>query len=217
MAWSTPLNHGITTSTNNPVTIILDTTGADFGIAYGNFQGTITIGDNKGNTWSGLARQTGNAPSQLWYMQGGTFGTNHQITMSGGTNPTDTTLIAACFSGSQASPFDAQSGSADVFADPSCQPGAGITPAVANELFLCGLSIYNNAATATIDSSFSVIDSNVGSPGVFNSAHLAYRIYSGTTLLNPTWTFSTPVGWSCPMAAFKAPLLLPSYRGFIFG
>src|SRR5690242_9827644 len=111
MAWSTPLSHGITTSTNNPVTIIIDTTGADFAVAYGNFQGTITIGDNKGNNalWHGLATAAGNAPSQLWYMQGGAFGTNHQITMSGGTNPTDTTLIAACFSGSQASPFDNQS------------------------------------------------------------------------------------------------------------
>lgn len=210
MAWSLPISHGLATGQNAPVTLTIDSTGADFAVArinVGTTGQTVTVTDNNGNTWTGLSVASGAGWTQLWYTQGGTFGSNHQITMTlaTGSNPTLTTLEAICFSGSAASPFDAESGTGSIFNATSAQPGSGITPAGANELFICGLTIGGATGTPTIDTGFTIVESNGGGTGgVFWGGSLAYLIYPGASLVNPTWSWSAGSPYCCPMAAFKA-------------
>ena len=220
LSWSsTPISHGIATSVNAPVSVTINTTGADFAVAFIVYQGgnTYTVSDNKSNTWHPLTVQTGDGWTQIWYTQGGTFGGSHIITatLATGSNPSYIDIIASCWSGSKPLPFDNESGSASVLRATSCSPGSGgITPVGPNELFIVGLGLSNGSGAAggeagtpvTIDSGFTIMESN--NAGVVNTnfgASLAYLLSPTSANIKPTWSWPANAPWSSPMAAFQIP------------
>jgi hypothetical protein len=101
-----------------------------------------------------------------------------------------------------ASPFDTDTGNVSVVGATSAQPGS-ISPAVANEVFVTGIA-YAESHTMAIDSSFTISGQHdyLASSNNFGLA-VAYRIISGSTAQNPTWSWTSGSSPSLAMAAFK--------------
>jgi hypothetical protein len=193
------------------VTLTLDTTGADFaviGIVHNGVVQTFSVADNKGNTgnWNKRPDYVGNPHCETWDLEGGTFGTNHQITVSlaTGSDPIYMTLLGASFSGSSASPYDTGNGNGNVVGgNTSCNPGA-ITPDVAGELLIAVVGLPIGATGVAIDSGFTILDGNDGGvSGQYFGGTMAYLIDSGAGLITPTWTWTGGTSYTNLIAAFK--------------
>jgi hypothetical protein len=108
-------------------------------------------------------------------------------------------MAVAAFSGVTA--FDAESGTAGV-AGSTIQPGS-ITPAVANELYVTGVTVETVVAAPTVGSPFVVLNSNQGASSNNLAGGLAYKIKTDSSAENPTWTYVGGLPAAATMAAFK--------------
>lgn len=210
MAWSL-VSHGLVAGQNSPLTLTLNTTGANFAaIAFArNGVGgmSFTVGDNLGNIWSQRTGYTGNPFCEPWYTEGGTFGAGHQITatLATGSNPIFMTMCGASFSGAQASPFDTENGNGNALGgNTSCNPGP-ITPAGANELLIAFVGLPFGATGVTIDSGFTILDGNDGGvSGQYFGGTMAYLIDSGSGSITPSWSWTGGTSFTNLINAFKS-------------
>lgn len=216
LLWASPasaaytlLGHTFSQSSGcaNVTTGSVDTSGADLvvaGLSWGTGAGTIT--DSKSNTWSALTTQVdGSAVStRLSYVQGGTVGTGH--TFTGNASGQCPFIFVAWFSGSVASPFDAETGADSAGAGAtSKQPGA-ITPAGAGELFVTSTGTNGGAPAYTLSDAtctMAITDSAGLSGGNAYGGGMGYCIHSGTGSINPTWGQAAANYIPVRMAAFK--------------
>lgn len=199
MAWTKLTEVSAGSSDGSTVTTgAIDTTGATFLIAVVSGFGTApTLSDSKSNSWTALTeRGLGSAAEKLFYVVSGTVGSGHTFTA----NNNFPSVAVIAFSGSHASPFDAETGAGG--SSSTLQPGS-ITPAEDNELLVTGLS-WNNANAASINGGFSIATQVAIAGGQHLAVAIAYLIQTTAAAANPTWTVTSGNDLATGMAAFKA-------------
>ncbi len=167
----------------------IDTTGATLLAIHGSSFSSITgVSDSKGNTWVPLTEQNqaGSRFSRLWYAENPTVGAGHTFTVAG--SLIFSYMVAASFSGvATSSPFDVENGD-DVAGVSAIQPGS-VTPSEDDELFVTGMCSASGNGTPAIDSSFSVIASQIFVGGTSMAGGMAYKVQTSAGAENPTWSW----------------------------
>lgn len=191
--------------TNNVTTGSITTTGANLLVLIlGNLAaGAVTISDSKTNTWTALTKQTSEVnDSRIYYSQTTTVGSGHTFTATSVAQ--QPTINVMAFSGSLTSPFDVQNGYATSggLGETSHATGS-VTPSLNYELIVSGLC-NNNGTTASINSSFTLVDTASSVGTVVNNS--AYLVQTTATAVNPTWTFGGNDYAALTIATFKAAL-----------
>jgi hypothetical protein len=208
MAYSTPLfsvswNTG-TGSATDPIyiTAAADSTGCDLIVICATWYaaaGTPTLSDSKGNTYTALTAHTDTVPGSLIaYCQAPTVGSGHTFTLNlTGSFPR---LSAMGFSGSAASPFDQQNGSASSGAT-SLATGS-VTPTQNDELVIAALT-RRDGGTLSIGDGFTIEKQEDWEASHIGHA-CAYKIQTTSAAVNPTWSWSGSVYCASSIATFKA-------------
>jgi hypothetical protein len=183
-------------------TAAIDTTGANFLVVAAIDDGSTTISDSKGNTWT-LLSPNANGEVALWYCANANVGTGHTFTVSNsGFSPI---AVQAFANVKLSSPLDGSPTGGVTSGIATVQPGS-ITPSEANCLLVTattsGSSGANNATS--INSSFTKTDA-IGFTGGQNYAiAMGYKIQTTAGAENPTWTWNdTGFSRTAVMAAFK--------------
>jgi hypothetical protein len=206
-----------TPGTNGSTTSAMDTTGANLLVVVASQYSGVSPGavsDSKGNTWTALTGQTGgNSYARMFYSQGGTVGTGHVFSYSGGFS----TFVVLAFSGAAASPFDVESGSSTNLYYGSSQP-CPLTPSQDGSLIVSGCSIVDGGTTPYYESGggFTTTDyvgfgynsgTGDGQEGVVGG----YLIQTTAAVANPTWYWTTGnLQSSAVIAAFRPAGSAPS-------
>lgn len=176
----------------------IDTTGADFLIAWAVSQAGGAPTDNKGNTWNPLTGYTGafGEIGRFYYAANAIGGTGHTFTPSGSAP----SLCVGAYMGSHSSPFDLETG-ANTQSSPA-SPGA-LTPSEDDCLVVGGCGTFGNAFS--VGSPFTLIESEDGIGGgqAYGSA-LAHLIQTLAGLVNPAFSYSGGFTSGVAQASFKA-------------
>lgn len=196
------------TGGSTATTSAVDTTGATLLVAattYFTGRTTVTVTDNKGNTWTGRTEYASGTSclGKIFYCENPTVGSGHTVTLTDSGGSLFGSIDIAGFSGTlTASSYDVENG-AGTTSGTTKQPGS-VTPGEANELVVTTVGA-GNAKTFTIDSSFSIASQNSGGGSNFSNG-LAYIVQSpGPSAVNPTWTVSGGAGQIvAAIATFKA-------------
>lgn len=200
---------------NSTTSGAIDTTGASLIVV---FVGRTSAGgpnagalaDSLGNTYTGGFEQTEpfGAYGRTWYCFSPIVGSGHTFTftLTGGY----ASVIAAAFSGSAVSGSLIQDDSSFNFTSAGTSiPTGGVTPAAIGNLLTSGLTLGGGPRTAAIDSGFTIIDQIQYVVGVQEGATLAWRDASGTSLVAPTWSWTTAANGSATVTCFDVPSLGP--------
>ncbi len=161
----------------------------------------MSVSDSKSNTWTPLtAQEITSAGSRLYYSYGGTVGSGHTFTVSG--TGVFACIQVAAFSNAASSPFDVQNGAtATVWTTLST---GSVTPSQASSIVVAGVAFIPDAGTLTIDSSFTITNTNAYAGGNNIGGSLAYKILSSSSAQNPAWDGSlTPDDGAATIAVFK--------------
>jgi hypothetical protein len=191
---------------NGNTTGAIDTTGADLLVllAAGYSGGPPAISDSKSNTWTALTQYSTGSDGfcRIYYVQGGTVGSGHTFTVSGGSSFAGCAVQA--WSGSAVSPFDQQNG-ANLGAVNSGQPGS-VTPTTANQLVIAGLQTNLNTdfnTAAAVNGGFTITDRVASIGGTSYAFGLAYLVQTSAAAANPTWTWTSAELSTAAIATFK--------------
>ncbi len=180
----------------------IDTTGANFiAIAFSG-DSTITVTDNKSNSYTSLTTYHGAGPSMtIAYAQNATTGSGHTFTVAG-TEIYSSVVVFAVSNIKTSGAFNAGTDSgANVAPATTIQPGS-ITPPSGYQFLVTGIG--SSAVVATINSSFTTDSSytNTGSPCYASQA--AYLIQTTGAAVNPTWTLTGSALANAAIASFGA-------------
>jgi len=193
---------------NGFTTSAIDTSGADLivlSIGYYNGINTATVSDSKSNTWTALTQRvaTNNCAHRLFYCASPTVGTGHTFTLTG--NSTFGAMQVQAFSGAAASPYVSENG-ATAGSGTSLQTGS-LTPAENNALLVSGACIReaaNPGDTLSINSSFSISDSQIGVASQNLGSAMAYKIQEARGAENPTWSWQNTDQVATGIAVFNS-------------
>jgi hypothetical protein len=153
--------------------------------------------DSKSNTWTQLTPQTGSFGSSqaIWYVSNPIVGSLHTFQDSGGAN-----LSSACIEAHDSfSAFDVETGASNVNVPPG--QGGSLTPSTAANLMISGIG--GGPISVTIDSGYTITDTNPITGGAFFGTSLAYLIQAAATAQNPAWSGSTGATSGVCNAVFK--------------
>lgn len=193
------------TDSSTITTGTLDTTGADLIVIcmpFGADPGTTLPTDNKGNTYTALTKHLGGLSDRwhrIYYCQGGTVGSGH--TFSWSLASSFPMIQASAWSGSGSTPFDVENGTGNTF-NTSNQTGS-VTPSTNNQLIIAGLC-FDPADTPTIDSGFTILDTQNDQQFGHQSGQHAYLIETTATAQNPTFSWTNASRNVSSIATFKA-------------
>lgn len=191
-------------ATTTSTTSAIDTTGSTLlvmVVAY--LSGTVpTISDSKGNTWVALNEYTsgaGNGRVRMYYVKNPTVGSGHTFSAAAGASY-NSICVASFNETDTAANADSQNGVGTVSATTQ-QPGS-LTPSINNALLVTGLELVATSGSATIDSGFTVVDTQTDASNF--AVALAYKIQGAATSVNPTWTAPGSADrMAASIAAFK--------------
>lgn len=190
----------------NVTTPPIDTSGATFiALSITKFQPGIvdvyTLTDNKSNTPIILTPQeNSNSTNVLYYYNIPIVGSGHTWTLNSTSGAIFPTLSVAAFSGSAASPFEAETGSFSNAVLNSIQPGS-LTPAEDGCLIITGSTLFVGTGI-TIDSGFSKASTDYAGNNL--GGGIGWLIQGTKAAVNPTWMTGVNVtGADATMAVFK--------------
>jgi hypothetical protein len=189
---------------NGGTTGSINTTGANLLIvAVAAYQAqTATPSDNKSNTWTALTGRV-NGTNEIWirifYCVNPTVGSGHTVTFSA--TSSFPVIMFSAFSGAGA--YDKESGGGSSGNVTSIQTGS-LTPTENNSLLYTALCTGVTATGYGINSSFSVVDSELGQGAVNMGAACGRKIQTTAGAENPTWSWTTTNSAAVAMAVFKA-------------
>jgi len=180
-------------------TTAIDTTGADLIVVFVSGDSSPTLSDSKSNTWLTAIAHHGSYWGTIYYCRppSNKVGTGHTFTETS----TYGTIEVTAWSGSASSPLD-QTNGADSYAVTSTQPGS--INAVNRELIITGWLSDQSYSSLTINSSFTIDDSQLYSSGTNFGGGMAYRIENTTEAVNPTWSWTSSINSLSAIASFKA-------------
>jgi len=175
---------------SSSTTPAVNTTGANFLVAViSYYTGTTpTVNDSNSNTWTALTQYVGpnSVLIKIFYSTPTTVGSGHTFGFTG-TNCYASLEILA-FSGMAASSVYQGLVNGGNSSGTTVQPGS-ISP-TGSTLIICGVGWSNISSTSAINDSFSITNSNNGSPTNFGGA-AAYLIQTSGSAINPQWTIAT--------------------------
>jgi hypothetical protein len=188
---STPTLKAQVTQSGGGTTSGINTTGATLlVVALAGYQGTPTISDNKGNSWTYKTASGGTYEVQFAYCLSPNVGTGHTFTLTG------SGIYPACqvYAFSGVSAFDTSNQTAGGSGSPAYT--GSITPSQTGDLII--VVAAGNATsgtvgiTATTPSGFAPINPSDGALQVSGTAvgiGTTYEVYNSTSALNPyvTW------------------------------
>jgi hypothetical protein len=154
---------------------------------YNSFSGSA-ITDNKGNTWTQRADNTGNNGNyrlRVYECVNGTVGSGHTFTTTGNYS----VLLVSGYSGNGASPFDTKADAAFTDSGQSLATGS-ITPAQDGELILVPVVWATSSGVTTFNQSTTTISGGIKNTGGSLYAGLAYKFQSTAAAINVTATTS---------------------------
>jgi hypothetical protein len=190
---------------NGFTTGAIDTTGANFiiiGLATAVTGGTIS--DSKGNTWHPLTEWpgglSGDRQFRFFYCESCTVGSGHTFTVANAAGAFPTLLIEAWSGIAAASSFDVENGNGLTFG--TSISTNSVTPSAANELVVAGLQ-YDDSVTPTIDSGFTITDTNPNTNFGAQAGQIAYLIETTATAQNPTFSWTDGSRGTAGIATFK--------------
>jgi hypothetical protein len=178
--------------------VTVNTVGANFVVISYTGGGVATITDSLGNTVTPLTFRGPGSSSQILYVQNATSGTHvFTATASAFVFPT---FCAAAFSGMLTSGvYDSLESGGNATSSTSVQPGS-ITPSAGSKLVVTALAMAN-AGTASINSSFTLVDSALA---INNQVSWAYVLQpSGAGSVNPTWAVLASNDLNASIASFR--------------
>ena len=164
--------------------------------------GFVTVSDSQSNTWTGLTSYSDpSAPGvRIWYCFSPSTSSTHTFTVSGTSEFPG--IAMAAYSGAATSPFDVQNGTNNASGGTTLQPGS-VTPSANGELLIVGLASGGDTGdTFSIDSSFTMVESNCTSGGF--GVSLADLVQTTATAVNPTVTSTASCRMAVAIATFKA-------------
>lgn len=170
----------------NATSPAIDTTGANLLVVSASWSDwtipTVTISDNKGNTWIGLTvyRNFSSSGTQFFYAKNAIVGAGHTFTVSSSAASSPTVIVHAFANVDTTAPFDKVDGLAGGTSGPLS--GGTVTPAVNNSLVIATLR-HGNATVSTITVNLPNLSKNAGNA-------TAYDIQTTITTVNPQWNFS---------------------------
>src|ERR1035437_1136206 len=180
--------------------------------------GTFTVSDSTGaNTWTPLAMLTsadaGN-DLQMFYAVNPTVSATQTFTLALGSGHFPTIMVLG-FSGTSttASVFDAQNSHTTLAATTTAAPGS-ITPAVIGEVFVTAAMNNDGAITPSINSGFTITDSEVsGSDEVGGAAYSISPVGDTFVQTKDTNTVgggntTASLAWDSPVTAGRALIVL---------
>ncbi len=171
----------------------INTTGADLivvGLHAYNDAFSSDLSDSRGNTWTKLtARGTSGSCVVLYYCAAPVVGSGHTFTAPAGHGAPSGyhTVTVAAFAGTNASPYEAESGTTGS-ASPT-RPGS-LTPAANGAVVVTGVTWYPSG-TVSVDGSFTIVGQVDYSAGNAMGGALAYLIQTSAAAANPGWSHST--------------------------
>lgn len=174
---------------NGVTSAAINTTGADLLVVvaswYDATTADVTLSDSKGNTWTALTKSnTPNVAVKMWYCRGGSVGSGHTFTASG--TGTYSSIYAAAFSGSAATPFDQESGATG---NPVTTLAAGsLTPVSSGCLVVAGVVAGGGGGAPAPDGGFSA-QAVTFSSGNYMGCGGAYLVQTTAAAANPAWTW----------------------------
>lgn len=174
------------TSGSNTTTSAIDTTGATFLIVSVGGGPGVTLSDSKSNTWSLVSANQTNPTQSVFCSIPTSVGSGHTFTTGGGVFLAGVAVQAWSGTTGLFIPLAANSGAGTIATGGLTAPGA--TNA---NLFIAGMAC-DGTASATIDSSFTISDFQVGVAAQSFGTGLAYKVSAGTEA--PTWTRSSGTG-----------------------
>lgn len=179
----------------------LNTVGADLIVlGYADFV-SGTPHDSKGNTWTSLTqRSSANRHVRLFYCQSPTTDSSHTFDCSSAGQYN--TIFILAFTGSVASPFNAESSGNNAASGTTLQPNS-VSPSGTDMFVTLFTDGSNGAGLATIDSSFIIASGMaLAYDGSGVGSAMAYKESSSSE--NPTWSsHNSSAEMCCTMASFK--------------
>lgn len=165
-----------------------------------------TIADTLGNSWTALSGPTTNTARLSKWFSRITTGGSMTVTITFGSSANSRAGIVATFSGSQATPNDANPANAnDATSQYDC-PSSG-TLAQTNELVIGfgGVAGPNGDVVAAVAPDILVTDIGTtgGAAGTNTTAILTYRVVSATTAVAPAFTIDANRTGVVGTASFK--------------
>ena len=207
MAYALLAHTALATETGG-TTPAIDTTGADLLVVLVTQYSDSTppsLSDSKGNTWTARPRYIGRFTQvRLYYCRGGSVGAGHTFSLSVGDSFYGTIEVAA-FSGSVASPFEA-----DVFSNAgslsvtSLATGS-LTPSMSGSLLIAGID-PGDGTGLSIDSGFAITDFKAPVSGQNQGGGLAYLIQGAAAPVNPTFSWTLAQDCVATLAVFQGAL-----------
>ena len=199
-----------TTNANGATTAAGDTTGASLiVIAVATiFNATPTPtdllnGSASGNTWTPLTAYADGGTSfvRLYYCVNPNTSSTHTFSVSSGSGIYPSIFMIA-FSGTDTStPFDVQNGASH--SSGTTLATGSVTPSKALSVFVTAFATFTSNVSS-IDSSFTISDSQTFQGANHSGGAMAYKIQSGSaTAENPTWTESSSNSGCAAIAIFK--------------
>lgn len=187
----------------------IDTTGANLLVAViANLQtaATPTPTDVYGNTWTAAPSNYGSVGGHsriyVFYVASPTVGPGHTFTLpaTGGAQPEG---VFSAWSGASAIPYDSING-----AESATQPiySGSLTPRQTDCLVITGVSGDAFGITHSVNSDFTVLQSNAGASGLAWNGAAAYLIQTTAVADNPQWTATGATYPRAVIVAFRSDI-----------
>ena len=213
---------GVLGKTTPKSTTGVDTSGATFlaavVVTYTFGAGSLSNPDSKGNNWTALTAkqsQAGNsAKVQIFYCASPVVGASHTITIAGSSDIYCCAWFMAFSGGLLVSPFDLEAGTGSSTGT-TIHAGSGVTPSLANELIISGLSTEVLSGTPAVSNLTGAVQLSGASPqvgGVNFGGGAAYAIQTTAALADPIWTVASSAANAAVIACFKAAVVSPLLR-----
>ena len=174
--------HGVGTSAS------VDTTGATLLVMALVYDGSITVSDSKGNTWTALTERvnSGGTKVRIYYSTGANLtsvGSGHTFT----TSLSYGRVIGAAFSGTGA--YEAEATASDSGFTVNAVNAGSLTPSENGCLLVAITNFGNTTNTFAIDSGYALPQAQTGVSGISYGGGLGYLIQSTAGAVNPQFTW----------------------------
>lgn len=184
-------------------TSAIDTTGAKLIVIEAAFSGSVTISDNKGNTYTAATIFNGTTPNiQFFYCIGGTVGSGHTFTAAGSV----ASIVVSAWSVTNTPALDSQSSANSNSGTQSQFGSTSFTPTTDNCLLIGGAGFPNAVSAFTAGSGWTAVDIQNYVGGTNYGSSQVYKVQGAATAVPTTehpasWTGST--GFTYNGIAFK--------------
>lgn len=193
---------------NGATSDAVDTTGANLlVIAVASSSGTITVSDNKSNTYTPLTSYVSSSQAaRLYYCASPTVGVGHTFTVSGTTQVINFRALA--YSGASGTPLDLDSGFTYTAVEGTAIDDATFLPSENNCLVISAHCLGGLVSGYTAHAGMTSLGHNAFSPDNYYGLGVVHAIQTTATAYDPatttvaSWTTAVPI--RVASAAFKA-------------